>query len=186
MDDIRTITSVIALFLSLLSLQWSRRRPKLEVTYEDKSPFKKHAQIIETWESSVFVRVRVRNRGSNIAKGCTGKVVSWCAGKEETDDFDPVRVHWVSNPPDDDGPISLAVGEFEYLDVFRVNIGGGRLDLYTNSHPRATSMSFAWPQAFVLKVVVYCEDSPASSIRLRVSYDEKNNPIVQCIKGSPL
>ena len=122
MEYINTIIAVFAFVLSIIGLILIHRKPKITLSYVDKSPYKKLLMVQNDprpYPLEIFIRVKIENESTTLAKNCVGKIVEWYTNKMLVKDFDPVKLHWVTNQINDFSTINLAKNEFEYLDILR-------------------------------------------------------------------
>lgn len=123
---------VVALFVAFLtSIRRWYNRPKFHVEIGNEEPFCKHTRIkigenpdgtLILGHMSYWIRIRVKNVGRSVARGCEGKLVRISQISDMTDrtDFDPVVLHWVGRPHSKESagkPIDINKREYEYLDV---------------------------------------------------------------------
>ena len=174
MNDVISVINLLiatsALTLAVLNTLWMRRRPKLQIVYRDQTPFKKHLTVnrgTDTVSTETFIRIRVSNGNRALAKSCSGKLVHLYTNKQRVEAFDPVKLHWAPNRPDDDSPIDLAYGEFEYLDIVRTQSDKKKIKIYTNTHKRGTLRELS-PGVYIFQVVVYCANESSTSCWFRV------------------
>ena len=74
------------------------RRPKLITEFSNSEPYCRYAS--ENNIKKYWMRLRIKNIGRSIAKGCEVKLVRIINPKtqKEAVDFDPVTLHWVGHP----------------------------------------------------------------------------------------
>ena len=70
MSEINTFISGFALLLSIVGLYLHWRKPRLEISYKDKSPYKKLLMVRNDprpYPLEVFVRVKIKNKRKKLA-----------------------------------------------------------------------------------------------------------------------
>ena len=123
----------------------------------------------------IFIRVKVNNSRKKIAKKCFGKITDWYTNGKKVDEFDPIKLHWVSNDLSDYSPIDLAKDEYEYLDIIKTNREQAKLLIYTNTHPRGTPLSFSDKDEHLFRLSIYCENETSTSKWFVLSYTGDRN-----------
>jgi hypothetical protein len=178
MEFINTIIAVFAFVLSIIGLILIHRKPKITLSYIDTSPYKKLLMVQNDPRSfplELFIRVKIENKSSVLAKNCIGKIVEWYTNNELVKDFDPVKLHWVTNEIDDFSTINLAKNEFEYLDIIRTAIDLKQLILQTDFRPKGSPIIFKDSDEHIFKIVIHCEGSSTVPIWFRIKY-QKHDP----------
>jgi hypothetical protein len=177
MSEINTLFAGLALILSIVSLYLHKRKPKLHIIYKDKSPFKKLLMVKNgprPYPLEVFIRVKILNSQSKIAKNCFGKITNWYTNGKNVKEFDPIKLHWVSNVTDDYSSIDLSKDEFEYLDILFTRKDQAKIQIYSNTHPRGTPLIFNDKDDHIFKLSVYCENETYISTWFKINYQEKD------------
>jgi hypothetical protein len=162
------ITAIVAVFVAFLPsiLRWYNK-PRFKIEFENKEPFCRHNK---TWFSVVtdtsakgavptyWIRLRVKNVGHSIARGCEGKLVSIkdFTTKEYRKDFDPVVLHWVGSTHN---PIDINKSESEYLDAILTRVDEPRV-FYIRSELREDVGTKLTPERkdYLLEIVLYGEN----------------------------
>lgn len=137
---IGTVLAAVVAFVIAFRADFRRwyNRPRFEIEFGNKEPFSRHSRVTirnpldgtlflgpdgkPLVSDSYWIRIRVRNTGRSVARGCEGKLVRITHTRDKTDrtDFDPVMLHWVGVPHRIEfigKPIDINKGEYEYLDV---------------------------------------------------------------------
>jgi len=147
------------------------KNPKLRLSFKDEPPYSKYlnnigisANLAFNW----FIRIKVENQRKALAKNCFGKITEWYTENKLVTEFDPVRLHWVSNLPDDFTPIDLSYKEYDYLDLLITDEDNNLLKIYTNTHPRGIPVTFNLRESHIFKVSVYCENGESTHLYLKV------------------
>ena len=185
-------TAIVAVFVSFLpSLTRRRNRPKFAIEFENKEPFCRHNR---TWfgvladsrregpVSTYWVRLRVKNAGRSIARGCEGKLVRIAdvTTNEDRKDFDPVVLHWVGTTHN---PIDINKSEYEYLDVIFTRADNPKVFCIhcEEKEPRAINLC---PERkdYILQIVLYGKNVEP----LQKSFYLKNHEEYDKIKLSPI
>lgn len=160
--------AIAALFISLV-LPWLRR-PKLSAKFANEEPFRRTTQLV-SGQAAYWVRILVTNEGATAARLCTGRIgrVFDASGAS----IDPMQLRWCGLP-DARGfePISLARGQGELLDIFRLVDGDSRLFFetfpdYAPGHP-------TWLVAGAtheVEIVVTSENANPISLSLEILWD---------------
>ena len=122
MDFLNFGLAILALSLSAFVAYWQfLRKPKLEIHYQDCDPYRK-LLIPETQRHDYgiewFIRAKIINKRKVIAKNCFAKIIEWHTNNEKVINFDPIKIHWVSNTPEDYSSINLSYQEYDYIDLF--------------------------------------------------------------------
>jgi hypothetical protein len=109
---------VVALFGWRLN-EWFRR-PRLSITFEYASPWCRRT-ILKGLKPGYWVRLRVRNDGTDPARSCIGKVTGVRTNGEVRHNIVPMQLRWCG-VPDHRGfdPIHLAKNQDEFLNVLRL------------------------------------------------------------------
>jgi len=141
---------VVALIVAFFpSIRRWYNRPILKIEFENREPFCRHSSMTQSGLNVLgyWVRLRVRNVGRSLARGCEGKLVRITNPSDSIDrpDFDPTILHWVGTAWDKlDNSIGISKDEYEYLDVLYVM--NGRPDIIEigaeNRLPRGIRYSF--------------------------------------------
>lgn len=177
MQYIQIIIASIALVISFFSLFLHYRKPRLKIEYDDKSPFKKLAMDLDSKKSypiELFFRVKILNSKFVLAKNVTCKITRWYTNSKLVKEFDPIKLHWVSNEPKDFSSIDLSKDEFEYVDVLRTKRDLSKIQIYTNTHPRATPIEFNQKDEHIFKLSVYCNNGDSIASWFKIVYQEKD------------
>jgi hypothetical protein len=98
-------------------------KPKLEISYYPKEPYKRSAIIINSnSELGTFDRFKVENIGSEIAKGCRCQIYSIKNNKGKKIDLKGFPLMWASRPDSAENFIeaerlNISQGETEFVDL---------------------------------------------------------------------
>jgi len=109
--------SVVAIIIAFLpSIRRWYNRPEFSIEFENKEPFCRCTNLV-SGEKAYWIRLRVKNVGRSIARGCEGKLVRVTDAnmKKGRKDFDPVALRWASTQRYE--PIAINKTEYEYLDL---------------------------------------------------------------------
>jgi len=178
MEYINTVIAVFAFLLSIIGLILIHRKPNITLSYIDKSPYNKLLMVQNDnrpYPLELFIRVKIENKSSVLAKNCIGKIVEWYTNNEIVKDFDPVKLHWVTNEIDDFSTINLAKSEFEYLDIIKTARELKQLILQTDFRPKGSPIIFKDNDEHIFKIVIHCEDSSTDPKWFRIKY-QKHDP----------
>ena len=151
--------SITALLLSALNVYWNFfRRPKLQVVYIDKAPYRKYlTSDVHPDSPEWYIRLKVINKQRVIAKNCVGRIVEWYTNDKQVESFDPIKLHWVSNSYDNYSGIDLSYQEFDYLDIIVTRKKEGMFKIYTNIQLRGIPVKFNINERHMFKVSIYSE-----------------------------
>jgi hypothetical protein len=191
MEELNFSIALIALLLSGFVSYWQfLRKPNIEISYEDSEPFRKLLHIEERQDKldfEWFIRIRVKNNSRRLAKNCFGKIVEWYTNSDIVTEFDPIKLHWVSNPPGDYANLDLAYKEYDYIDVFFTDKNFSKIKIYTHTHARGVPLEFDLLSNHAVKLVVYSENESHNFFYLKVWYEKEDSgqklrfPRVACI-----
>ena len=164
-----TVASMVAIIVALIPsiLRWYNK-PKFEIEFENKEPFCRFAftrftivnkgRIAKVQSKTYWIRLRVRNVGKSLARGCEGKLIRITDAEthEDRQDFDPVVLKWVGTSRN---PIDINKSEYEYLDIlFTARDHNEQFHIATlEKEPRAINLH---PERkdYVLHIVLYGEN----------------------------
>lgn len=178
MDILNFTIAALALLLSFFLAWWQfLRKPNIEIVYHDDEPYRKLLipEGRKNYDAEWFVRIKVINTNRLIAKNCFGKIIEWYTNGEKVKSFDPIKLHWVSNPPNDFSHINLSYQEFDYLDLIVTEKNQNKIKLYTNTHSRGIPIDFDLKSEHLLKVVIYCENEAYKFKYFIIWYEEKDS-----------
>lgn len=170
---------VLALFLHVIRKRYLR--PRLEIEFINEPPICRSSglRIAERWGAyttvpTYWIRLRVKNNGRSIARGCEGKLIRiiFASNMKEKTDFDPIILHWSSGlrHPVKRNPIDInKEGDYDYLDlVYAREDDPNKFYLQeegrSESNPRGIDMTPS-RQDYILHVVVYgknCSPCPGT------------------------
>jgi hypothetical protein len=162
---IATIAAVVvALFVAFLSSirRWYNR-PRFEIEFGNEEPFSRHANAITGSDEygitrtvpTYWIRIRIKNAGRSIARGCETKLVriTQTSDMRDRSDFDPVVLHWVGSSSN---PIDINKQEYEYLDVVYMTISDPNRFYIAGEEKAPRAINLAPPrQDYLLHIVVY-------------------------------
>lgn len=157
---IGTVGAVIAALLIafLGTLQRKYRKPILEIKFENRQPFCRHAElagVTHPHPNAYFLRLRVRNTGRSMARDCEGKLVKILDVQPpyERTDFDPSNLHWAGHGTNN--AISIHKKAYEYLDIICVRDDNPCIFPLTNEvEPRGFPLAFP-RQDYILNIVLF-------------------------------
>jgi hypothetical protein len=179
MEKLNFGIAILALFISAFVAYWQfLRKPKIKITYEDREPFRKYLRLLNNSSDlkiEWFIRIKVENKRRVIAQKCFGKIVDWYTESKKVENFDPIKLHWVSNPPEDYSSINLSYKEFDYLDIFLTNKDLKILKIYSHTHPRGSPVEFDYKLNHLIKIAVYGENEYHKFHYLKVWYEEEDS-----------
>lgn len=178
-DTISLIIGTLALFIAAITAWWQFfRKPKVKIIYEDDEPYRKLLQSIndpDRYNLEWYIRIKIKNCSRVIAKNCFGKVTEWYTNNEIVNDFDPIKLHWVSNDPTDYSKVNLSFQEYDFLDLFFTNRKKNKIQLYTNTHARGIRIEHDLKADHILRVDIYSENETSNCEYFKISYQE-NDP----------
>jgi hypothetical protein len=121
---IATFLAVVVAILVSLGAFDSVRTPRLRITFENREPWCRTAQLDE--EGPAFwVRVGVENVGRRPARGCVGRFMSLATDGVEHEDIDPVQLRWAGRPRSRSfETIDIRPGQREFLNVLAMSATG--------------------------------------------------------------
>jgi len=155
------------------------RKPKLHILYEDIEPFRKFLideENKQKHQAEWYIRIQIKNTRRVIAKKCFGKILEWYTNGKNLFLFDPIKLHWVCNDPNDFSPIDLSYQEFDYIDIFYTDKRSKKLIIYTNSKPRGLPIDrLSYKDEHVFKIAIYCENEVSKFKYFRTWYEEVSN-----------
>lgn len=119
-------TAIVAMVVAFIpSIRRWYNRPRFSIEFENEKPFCRVTTVIRqlavdgagSTTLAYWIRLRIRNIGRSVAKACEGKLVRIkdAETKEESKDFDPVVLRWVSTQAYK--PVDINKKEYEYLDL---------------------------------------------------------------------
>ena len=119
--DVVALLGVIVAFVALVWVEWIKPwwfAPKLRIEFENRFPYCKDSPttVYGDTRPAYWVRLRIRNIGRSPAQNCFGRMIQIHDGRGAwLERYDPETLDWrgIIN-----GPITLAPGDFEYLDVW--------------------------------------------------------------------
>ena len=188
--------AVVALLIALViePLKKWVTKPRIRIRFDQAEPYC-HASMVSIMMaedgsefrpikpfSAYHVRAWVENTrrfgvlGGTVAKGCKGKLTSVRdASKNRRFEYDPMSLHWVSEGmtgPNRYGPIDLAFGEGDYLDIIRTFEGQSNVRIATGPEPKGSPHDLP-AGAHYLTVTIYGANFEPESFHLRVKWGGK-------------
>lgn len=185
------IVALLAIFLPIYLKHKSR--PILKIEFSNTEPFCRHVSgvvdlISRTGQQKeiYFVRLRIKNRGESLAKGCQGELIA-IANKDLKSlrkDFDPVVLNWVGSDKykrvssttsniitntieiEKTPTKDINAQEYQYLDLFSVEKNRSRIDIQAIDRdiPRGIVLDPELDDYFLL-VTIYSENAiPESEV----------------------
>jgi hypothetical protein len=188
--------AVVALLIALViePLKNFIRRPRISIQFAQGDPYC-HPSLVSTVvypdgskttftkpRAAYYVRAWVENvrtwgvLGGSLARGCKGKLAVVRDGdRQRRFDYDPMILHWVSEPrtgPNPYGPVELAFGEGDYLDIMRTIEGHDQIHIDTEPELKGSPHHLGSGQHY-LTVTIYGENFGPKSFHLHVNWDGK-------------
>lgn len=157
-------TVVLALFVHVIRKRYLR--PSLEIEFANEPPICRgsNLRIAERWGAyttvpTYWIRLRVKNKGRSIARGCEGKLMRIidASNMKDLTHFDPIILHWSGGLRH---PVDLNKGgDYDYLDLVYARYDDQtkfylREEGRTPNNPRGIIMEPP-RQNYILHVVVY-------------------------------
>lgn len=171
---------VVAVLSGVIRAMWGwARRPRLDLDFQDRDPWKRHAMVGEDpqrREPFWYFRVSVHNAGHAPAEGVTGWASSFTSAGVRRDDFDEVPLHWVGTGYGQPTGITILPGQTAYLDVFRFRArglaGGAEIELVLQDPtPRGTEVTAPFVSDVAVTVAVAAKNVPCRELGLSVHGD---------------
>jgi len=178
MDYINLVIAVIALLLSGFTVYWQFcRKPDIRIIYKDEQPFRKLSSPLNepiSYPTEWFIRIMIKNNSRIIARNCIGKITEWYTEGIRDSRIDPVKLHWVSNSPEDYSGINLSYQDFDYIDLIYTKQDKQNICIYTNTHPRAFPICFDFKKNHIFKFALYSDNEVAKFKMFKVWYCEND------------
>ena len=161
-----TVVIAVANLFIIFVLPW-RRRPKFFVDYQPVEPFcRQTLSAPPTLSPTYWVRLRVRNSGRVLARGCLCKLIEVVdVDGDPVQEMDPMQLHWVGTdwqavPLQ---TIDLDRDDYAYVDVLATRPGETDVLLAGDQFPgtgyQARGIRNSLPPGrYVLRISVYGED----------------------------
>lgn len=137
--------------------------PRLKIEFENKFPFCKSSptDIYGDTRPAYWVRLRIRNTGRSTALNCIGRMLEI---RDESgawlERYDPETLAWRGI---NRGPIVLAPGDFEYLDVWLTAKGVPDMLLRIYDYTDRGGQFRFQPGKYTIKISVFSDNSKARS-----------------------
>ena len=145
--------------------------------------------LADSGKSIIFISSElpeILNLSDRILVFKDGRIVKELKNSEEVKEFDPIKLHWFSNVPNDYSDINLSYQEFDYLDLIVTDTKKYKIKINTTTHMRGILTEFDLKAEHRFKVVVYCENEVSKSKCFKICYQEnipeKTNDLLKIIQ----
>ncbi len=177
------ITVLVALFTVILfqMLKPWFERPKLKIEFENRFPCCKDSPTTDYGDTrpAYWVRLRIRNIGRSSAQKCFGRMLEIHDGRGTwLERYDPETLDWRGIIT---GLITLAPGDFEYLDVWLTAKDVSDMRLRISDHTARSGLFDFRPGNYTIKIIIFSDNAKPVSQVFRVDW----NGIYDQIKMHP-
>jgi hypothetical protein len=158
-------------------------RPKFKVTFSLEEPTSRETSVAwppealapSRWKAAFWPRLRVKNEGKSVARGCEGVLVEVTNPNGESDKrYDPLTLRWAIAPIERGlQPIDIARERIVDLNTFTTIEGEQNAPFVTYPDPRGVPLHLE-PGDYWLRIVIYGDNFKPVQRGYAVHWDGKD------------
>ena len=176
--------SIIAIIFTALKdfILPSFLKPKLEITYERKEPYKRQTHIknnLDQMEVAFFYRFKIKNLGRITAKNCRSQIYSIKDKGCNELDLQGFPLRW-ANRPDSKERLNISLGESEFVDLASTRINSAGYFYFEPYHNISIGMnSEVILKDYTLKIIISGDNFKPYFIIFKINGSPKEKHILE-------